>query len=115
MMFPENRAERRYTCQVRVVGAATTAFEGLAVDLSSSGVCLSTNMPLEPGRQLHLEFDLPAGRFEAVGEVRRVTSRDDGTLECGVRFVRISAEAQKLILETIRRSRKNDRKPLKSP
>ena len=82
-----------------MLGAASTAFEGTALDLSGSGVCLSTSTPLEPGRQLHLEFDLPSGRVEAVGEVRRVTSRDDGTLECGVRFVRISSEAQQAILE----------------
>jgi c-di-GMP-binding flagellar brake protein YcgR len=102
-MFPENRAERRYSCQVRVIGASTTSFEGVALDLSSSGVCLATNVPLEPGRQLHLEFDLPEGRCEALGEVRRATSGENGTLECGVRFVRISAEAQQLILQTLRR------------
>jgi hypothetical protein len=101
-MYPENRSERRFACQVRVVGAATTAFEGLAVDLSSTGVCLSTSTPLEPGRQLHLEFELPLGRVEVVGEVRRVTSREDGTLECGVRFIRLSTETQAAIVEATR-------------
>jgi hypothetical protein len=92
-MYLDNRAEPRFACQVRVVGASTTAFQGIVRDVSLSGLCLHTQTPIEPGRQLYLDFELPTGRVEAVGEVRRVTSGDDGSLELGIRFVRISAES----------------------
>lgn len=96
-MFPDdNRSERRYACEARLLGAATTAFSGTVLDLSSVGLCLVTSTPLEPGRQLHLEFELPGGHVEVVGEVRRVATRD-GAQELGLRFVRISADALEII------------------
>ena len=92
-MYVENRSEPRFACEVRVLGASTTAFAGTVRDVSVSGLCLHTQSPIEPGRLLHLDFELVTGRVEAVGEVRRVTSADDGGLELGVRFIRISAES----------------------
>jgi hypothetical protein len=99
MFHDDNRAERRYTCQARALGASTTAFEGNVTDLSSSGLCLVTSEPLESGRLLHVEFELPEGRVEAVGEVRRVNAKHD-VYELGIRFVRIPADA----LDVIRRA-----------
>jgi PilZ domain len=96
-MYPELRNERRFRCEARVVGAGLTAFAGTVRDLSSSGLCLTTDTPIEPGSQLHLEFDLLAGRVSLVGEVRRVTTSEDGLIELGVRFVRLSADAQQAI------------------
>ncbi len=93
-MYPEQRNERRFPCEVRVVGAGLSAFAGTVRDLSSSGLCLTTDSPIEPGSQLHLEFELPTGLVSLVGEVRRVTTTEEGLVELGVRFVRLSADAQ---------------------
>ncbi len=98
-MYTENRSEPRFVCEVRVVGASTTAFAGIVRDVSPSGLCLHTQSPIEVGRQLHLDFELPSGRVEAVGEVRRVTAAEDGWLKLGVRFVRISAQSMDAIRE----------------
>jgi hypothetical protein len=105
-MYLEHRSEPRFDCHVHMVGATTVAFDGVVRDVSLSGVCLHTQTPLEPGRQLHLDFELSTGRIEAVGEVRRVTSSADG-LSLGVRFVRISAEC----LEAIRLAQEVGVKP----
>jgi hypothetical protein len=96
MFAEEHRSERRYACQARVLGASTRAFTGTVRDLSTLGLCLVTSTPIEPGRLLHLDFALAAGRVEAVGEVRRVDSGTGG-IELGVRFVRISTDAQAII------------------
>jgi hypothetical protein len=96
MFVDDSRSERRYACQAQVMGASTIAFAGTVTDLSSAGLCLVTSTPMEPGRQLHLDFVLPQGRVEAVGEVRRVDSGEGG-LQLGIRFVRISADSLEVI------------------
>jgi len=97
--YLDHRSEPRFDCRVRVIGASSVAFAGTVRDVSRSGLCLHTSAPIEPGRQLHLDFELPSGRVEAVGEVRRVTSADDGALVLGVRFVRISEESMRHLRE----------------
>lgn len=91
-MYPENRNNRRVQCQARFMGATTTVIRGDIVDVSPSGLCLTLDSALERGRELHLEFDLPTGRVEAMGEVRWSVEKK-GRHEVGIRFVRISSES----------------------
>lgn len=95
-MYPENRNNRRVLCQARFLGATTTAIRGDIIDMSPTGLCLAVDAALEKGRELHLEFDLPTGRVEAMGEVRWVVQKD-GRVELGIRFVRISSESLAVI------------------
>lgn len=80
------------------MGATTTVLRGDIVDMSTTGLCLTVETPLERGRELHLEFDLANGRVEAVGEVRWVVQKE-GKHELGIRFVRISAESMAVITQ----------------
>jgi len=91
------RATRRASCRVRLVGAIQTVLSGEVKDLSPTGLCLATATPLERGRQLNLEFTLPSGVVDAVGEVR--WAREG---EVGIRFVRISSTAQAAIADATR-------------
>ena len=77
-----------------MAGATTTVLVGEVTDLSPTGLCLATAAILEKGRQLHLEFTLPGGVVDAVGEVR--WSRNG---EVGIRFVRIASSAQQAITD----------------
>lgn len=95
-MYPENRNTRRASCHARFMGATSTVFRGDIVDLSATGMCLAADVALERGRELHLDFDLPTGRVEAVGEVRWAVEKD-GRHELGIRFVRISSESLAVI------------------
>jgi len=91
-MYPENRNTHRVSCQARFLGATTTVLSGDVVDVSATGICLAADVALERGRELHLDFELPTGRVEAVGEVRWAVEKD-GRHELGIRFVRISSES----------------------
>ena len=95
-MYPENRNTRRVQCQARFLGATSSVLRGDIVDVSATGMCLALEVALERGRELHLDFDLPTGRVEAVGEVRWVVEKH-GKVELGIRFVRISSEALQVI------------------
>ena len=97
---------------------------GDVLDISRTGLRLCLDEALERGRELHLEFDLPTGRVEAVGEVRWVDDQDKSQdkakargkaevrdkpkaqaeegkkldqVEHGIRFVRISSESLDVI------------------
>ncbi|MDP2269135.1 MAG: PilZ domain-containing protein [Archangium sp.] len=96
-MYPQdNRNNRRVLCQARFLGATSSVLRGDIIDVSPTGLCLALDAALERGRELHLDFDLPTGRVEAVGEVRWVVEKN-GRVELGIRFVRISSEAQAVI------------------
>ena len=96
-MYPsDNRQTRRVPCQARFLGASTTVLRGDIVDVSATGVCLALESPLERGKELHLDFQLPTGRVEAVAEVRWSVEKS-GAYEVGLRFVRISAESLAVI------------------
>ena len=99
------RSNRRFPCKARFFAAgAATVIRGDVVDVSPTGMCLATETELPRGRELHLEFDLPNGVVEAVGEVRWVTDprAADGLREVGIRFVRISAPSTKVIEDATR-------------
>jgi hypothetical protein len=96
-MFPDElRTTRRIACRARFTAATSTVLRGEVMDVSSTGLCLVLDAELERGRQLYLDFDLPGGRVEAVGEVRWVISRH-GQYELGIRFVRIATDALAVI------------------
>ena len=95
-MYPENRNNQRVQCQARFLGITSSVLRGDIIDVSPAGLCLTLDAALERGRELHLEFDLPTGRVEAVGEVRWVVEKC-GRVELGVRFVRISSESLAVI------------------
>lgn len=97
-MYAENRSSRRVTCQARFMGVTSTVLRGDILDVSNTGLCLSLDAALERGRELFLEFELPTGRVEAVGEVRWTVEKS-GRVELGIRFVRISAESLNVITE----------------
>lgn len=91
-MYPENRNNRRVQCQARFLGASSSVLRGDILDVSPTGLCLGLDAALERGRELHLDFELPTGRVEAVGEVRWAVQKN-GRFELGIRFVRISSES----------------------
>lgn len=96
-MFPDElRTTRRIACRARFTAATSTVLRGEVMDVSSTGLCLVLDAELERGRQLHLDFELPGGRVEAVGEVRWVLARH-GQFELGIRFVRIPTDALAVI------------------
>ncbi len=96
MYLSDNRTNRRVQCQARFLGATSSVLRGDIIDVSPTGLCLSLDAALERGRELHLDFDLPTGRVEAVGQVRWVVEKN-GRVELGIRFVRISSESQAVI------------------
>ena len=66
-------------------------------DVSPSGLCLSTVLPVRKGQLLHLRFELPTGLVEAVGEVRWVVKKKGKPNDLGIRFVRIPITASRVI------------------
>ena len=80
------------------MGATSQVLRGDLIDISTTGCALSLTSELERGKELHLEFELPAGRVECVGEVRWVVRREKtNEYEIGIRFVRISTESMNVI------------------
>lgn len=69
-------------------------------DISTTGLSLAVEQPLEVGKELHLEFELQTGTVECVAEVRRVVEKA-GYFEAGLRFVRISSESMAAIQRTV--------------
>jgi hypothetical protein len=99
-MFPdEQRGGGRVSCSARFLGASDKMLKGEVLDISGTGLRLLANGLVKKGLSLHLDFMLPGGRVEAVGEVRWVKKTPEGS-DCGIRFVRISSEALKVIEAT---------------
>lgn len=89
----------RISCNLRVQGAGgNTVLAGSVANLSGIGLFLKTQQTIPVGKQVHLEFELPTGPVEAVGEVRRVVRGPE--LEergIGIRFLRLSATSARAI------------------
>ena len=79
-------------------GGEATNLTGKVTDLSASGLFLATSHFIPLGKQVYLEFDLPTGPVEAVGEVRWI-ARGAKLLEqgLGIRFLRLSASSARAI------------------
>ncbi|MFZ5467940.1 MAG: PilZ domain-containing protein [Myxococcota bacterium] len=102
-MNDPRRQTRRIECSARFRGGgASTNLAGRIVDLSGTGLFLETSVFVPVGKQVHLEFELPTGKVEAVGEVRWV-ARGDGVADkgMGIRFLRLSAASARAIDEAL--------------
>ena len=87
----DRRAFGRLECNVRFQGGGgSRCLHGRIEDLSPSGLRLRTFETLPVGGQLYLEFELPTGKVEAVGEVRD-TQLGHGLV--GIRFLRIDCDS----------------------
>jgi uncharacterized protein (TIGR02266 family) len=93
----------RVTCNVRFLGGgASTNLEGRVTDLSGTGLFIATRQFIPLGKQVHLEFDLPTGHVDAVGEVRWVARGAEVAEQgLGIRFLRLSAAAARSIDEAV--------------
>ncbi len=83
-------------------GGASTNLSGRITDLSGTGLFLATRRFIPLGKEVHLEFELPTGPVEAVGEVRwvaRGTKAEEPGL--GIRFLRLSAASARAIDDAI--------------
>jgi uncharacterized protein (TIGR02266 family) len=83
-------------------GGSATNMHGRVTDLSAVGLFLATRQFIPLGKQVHLEFELPTGKVDAVGEVRWV-ARGTGVPEqgLGIRFLRLSAASARAIDQAI--------------
>ncbi|MCC6336150.1 MAG: PilZ domain-containing protein [Myxococcales bacterium] len=113
-MYPEARNNRRYPVHGRFSGASKTAIQGDLLDLSPTGLCLSTTTEVERGQVLHLEFELPTGPVELVAEVRWSTPGKGGKVELGLRIVRIPEASLQAIREATTERNRTSR-PLRLP
>jgi len=66
-------------------------------DVSPTGLCLVTSLPVRKGQTLHVTFELPTGLVDAVGEVRWVVKKKGKPNELGIRFIRIPMTATRVI------------------
>lgn len=101
-MYPEYRSGGRTPVDGRFLGASHVTIRGNLRDVSATGLCLSTSTPLLRGQVLYLEFELPTGDVELVGEVRWSTPKDDGMHELGIRIVRIPEPSAQAIRDASR-------------
>lgn len=102
-MDDSRRQGPRVQCDARFRGGgASENLAGTVSDLSSTGLFLHSRVTIPVGEQLHLEFELPTGKVQAVGEVRWVatgpTAQDRGL---GIRFVRLPAADVKKIDDAV--------------
>ncbi len=81
---------------------------GQVRDISASGLCLVTNLPIQKGATLHLSFRLSTGLIEAVGEVRWVKHDHGQPRELGIRFVRIPLTSTSAIARAVEGDRIRD-------
>ncbi len=76
----------------------STNLAGRITDLSSTGLFIATKQFIPIGKEIHLEFHLPGGKVEAVGEVRWVARGEEVSEPgLGIRFVRLDAASAQVI------------------
>jgi uncharacterized protein (TIGR02266 family) len=99
------RQTKRISCDVTFRGGgAATNLAGRITDLSAVGLFLATPQFVPLGRQVHLEFELPTGKVEAVGEVRWIArGKDVPEQGLGIRFLRLSAASAQAIDQALDR------------
>ena len=92
------RQKRRVSIDVRFRGSgAATLLAGRITDLSETGLFLATQKFVPLGKQVHLEFELPTGKVEAVGEVRWIARGQVAEQGLGIRFLRLSSASARAI------------------
>ncbi len=83
-------------------GGSATNLSGRVTDLSAVGLFLATKQFIALGKQVHLEFELPTGKVEAVGEVRWVArGKQVPEQGLGIRFLRLSSASARAIDQAI--------------
>jgi uncharacterized protein (TIGR02266 family) len=101
---PEHRRQsKRVALNVRFKGGGMSAnLAGRIVDLSGTGLFIVTRQFIPIGKEVHLEFVLPGGKVEAVGEVRWIARGEDvPEAGLGIRFLRLSAAHARIIDEAV--------------
>ena len=97
------RQTKRISIDVKFSGGgAAINLTGRITDLSGTGLFLATRQFIPLGKQVHLEFELPTGHVDAVGEVRWI-ARGANVAEqgLGIRFLRLSAASARNIDQAI--------------
>ncbi|MBK7860845.1 MAG: PilZ domain-containing protein [Archangiaceae bacterium] len=101
-MTPARRQKKRISIDVKFRGAgAGTNVSGRITDLSEMGLFLATQKYVPVGKQVHLEFELPTGKVEAVGEVRWLARGQVAEQGLGIRFLRLSAASARAIDDAV--------------
>jgi uncharacterized protein (TIGR02266 family) len=97
------RRNPRITCNLTFRGGGeSTNLSGRIKDLSGTGLFLATRQFIATGKQVHLEFALPTGQVDAVGEVRWVArGKEVAEQGLGIRFLRLSSQAARAIDDAI--------------
>ena len=92
------RQKRRVAIDVKFRGAgAATQLTGRITDLSETGLFLATQKFVPLGKEIHLEFELPTGHVEAVGEVRWIARGQVAEQGLGIRFLRLPSASARAI------------------
>lgn len=103
-MSQARRQAKRVSIDVKFRGAgAGTNVTGRITDLSEIGLFLATQKFVPLGKEIHLEFELPTGKVEAVGEVRWIARGQVAEQGLGIRFLRLSAASAHAIDQAIDR------------
>lgn len=99
MATPSRRQHPRIPCNASFRGGGgSTSLSGRITDLSGSGLFLVTRQFVPVGKQVHLEFELPSGHVEAVGEVRWIARGTTVPAQgMGIRFLRLSSACAEAI------------------
>ncbi|MBL8951308.1 MAG: PilZ domain-containing protein [Myxococcaceae bacterium] len=97
-MSQARRQAKRVSIDVKFRGAgAATNLSGRITDLSEIGLFLATPQFVPLGKEIHVEFELPTGKVEAVGEVRWIARGQVAEQGLGIRFLRLSAASARAI------------------
>jgi hypothetical protein len=96
----------RFRCARQAVGRAFisnsfTTLNARIVDVSTSGIGLLLDQPLEAGTRLNVELDgTLASLFEIVADVKHVTALADGRWRCGCELLwRLTEDEVRLLLQ----------------
>lgn len=97
------RVSSRLVERVRVIGRrggqelSTLRGEIRDRNVSMGGVLISSVRPLPRNALVEVTLGLPGGPMRVAGEVMRVTRRDDGRFELGLRFLGLNEKQRKAI------------------
>jgi uncharacterized protein (TIGR02266 family) len=98
--IPERRGFTRTRLTVEVsLASESHFFAGLSGDLSRGGIFVSTYEPIEIGREVQVEFDLPTGQIVTRGIVRWIRAASEGMSPgVGIGFTELSPN-DRLVIE----------------
>ncbi len=90
--------------EVRDGGPSLAPFIGRILNLSSTGLLLEADVPLEVGRELELTFFIPGTRTQAraVARVVRI-AKSRGAARWGLRFTTLAQSGRRALMEYVRR------------